>query len=475
MSSSRSGDVSRREFLRLTAAAAAAGPLLLHPERASASGAAGASNAANASRVAGAPGAASEGGAAGARQPVLRIAKYAHFLPEYDVWFENVLAKEWGRRNGVTVLVDHVPVEEIAALAAAEAAARRGHDLFMFPWPPAEYRELAIDHAEVYTAVSFRQGSIDRLAHKSTFDPARKRYFAFADSYMPTPLHYFEDQWNAVGMRLGPNHYNGLLSGGQRLRAKLGVPCGLALTPTLEGNITLYTLLLGFGGSILDAAGNVFINKGLRTVTALKYVKTLVEEAGSPEQLAWGPGGSVRAMLARKSSCAINGISLLRAVEKEDPEVAAKIRLCPPLLGRGYIAAVPHVTNCSMVWSFAENLAAAKRFLSDLPDSSKAIYEQTQGCNFPMFQKTLPDLIVRLENDPHGQPPYKYKELKDALHWTGNLGYPGYADPVTMETLNTFVLPRMFLAVVKGEASPEEAARAAEVEIQRIADKWKQT
>ena len=460
MSSSRSGDVSRREFLRLTAAAAAAGPLLLHPGRAGAVGG---------------PQAAAGGAAAGAGQPTLRIAKYAHFLPEYDAWFENVLAKEWGKRNNVTVLVDHIPIEEIAAHAEAEAAARRGHDLFMFPWPPAEYGQLAIDHAEVYTAVSFRHGSIDRLAHKSTFDPKRKRYFAFADSYMPTPMLYFEDMWDTVGMRLGPVHYGGLRSGGRRLREKLGVPCGLALTPTLEGNITLHTLLVGLGGgSVLDAAGNVVINKGLRTITTLKYVKDLVDDAGSPEQLTWGSGANVRAMLARKSSSTINGISLLRAAEKEAPEVAAKMRLCPPLVGRGGIASVPHVTNCSMVWSFAENLAAAKKFLSDLPDNSKAIYEQTEGCHFPMFQKTLPDLIVRLENDPHGEPPYKYKELKDALHWTGNLGYPGFADPVTMETFNTFVLPRMFLAVVKGEASPEEAARSAEAEVQRIADKWKQ-
>jgi multiple sugar transport system substrate-binding protein len=461
MSSSRGDDVSRREFLRLTAAAAAAGSLLLQSERAGA---------------AGRPEASAGDGSAGARQPTLRIAKYAHFLPEYDAWFENVLARGWGQRNGVKVIVDHIPIEEIAARAAAEAAARRGHDLFMFPWPPAEHRQLAIDHAEIYTAVSFRHGSIDRLGHKSTFDPKRKQYFAFADSWMPTPVHYFEDQWAAVDMRLGPIHYNGLRSGGQRLRAKLGVPCGLALSPTLEGNITLHTLLLGFGASVLDAAGNVNINKGLRTVMALRYAKALYEDAGSPEQLTWGSGGSVRAMLARKTSCAINGISLLRAAEKEDPEVASKIRLSPPLLGHGGvgIASVPHVTNCSMIWSFAENLAAAKKFLSDLPDSSKDIYDQTEGCHFPIFQKTVPDLIVRLENDPHGDPPYKYKELKDALHWTANLGYPGFADPVTMESFNTFVVPRMFLAVIKGEASAEDAARAAETEIQHIADKWKQ-
>ena len=122
----------------------------------------------------------------------------------------------------------------------------------------------------------------------------------------------------------------------------------------------------------------------------------------------------------------------------------------------------------------AENREGAKQFLSDLIDSSKTVYEKSQGCNFPIYQKTVPDLIVRLEKDPQGDPPYKYKELKDALHWTTNLGFPGYANPVAMEAFNSFVIPRMFLRVVKGELSPEDAARAAETEVKQIADRWKQ-
>jgi multiple sugar transport system substrate-binding protein len=444
--------VSRREFLRLAAAAAAAGPGLR--------------------LAAGAAGPGVPPPAPGPR--TLRIAKWTHFLPEYDTWFDNVLAKEWGERHATKVIVDRIPVEQVAAAAAAEAAAGKGHDLFMFPWPPAEYQRHTIDHTEIYQGVSFGHGNVDRLGHKSTFDPKSRRYFAFADSWMPAPLHYYQDQWAAVGMPLGPLHYGSLRSGGKALRAKLGVPCGLALAPSLESNITLHTLLHGFGSHVLDAEGRVVINVGARTVTALKYVKALYEEAGASEQLAWGSGGNVRAMQARKASCTVNAISLLRTVENSDPEAAKQLRLSPPLLGSAGVIAVPHVTNCSVVWKFAENQAGAKQFLVDLIDSSKTAYEKSQGCNFPIYQKTVPDLIVRLENDPRGEPSYKYKELKDALHWTANLGFPGFANPVAMEAFNSFVVPRMFVSVVKGEASPEDAARAAEAEVMRIADKWRQ-
>ena len=84
-------------------------------------------------------------------------------------------------------------------------------------------------------------------------------------------------------------------------------------------------------------------------------------------------------MLAHKTSCTINGISLLRAAEKESADTAKKLRLQPPLLGRNGmgVTALPHVTNCSVVWNFAQNQAGGKRFAGDLVDSSRTGYEKS--------------------------------------------------------------------------------------------------
>jgi multiple sugar transport system substrate-binding protein len=440
----RTARPSRRDVVRLAAVTAAAAPFVILPERAL------------------------------ARLPTLKIAKWAHFLPGYDDWFAGELAAEWGRQHDTRVEVDHIPAENIHAVAAAETAAGSGHDVFMFPWPPAEFHRHAIDHAEIYQMVAFKYGNVDRLGHKSTFDPAAKKYFAFADSWIPAPLHYFEDHWSEVGMPLGPVHYGSLRSGGKRIRDATGVPCGLALTPSLESNVTLHTLLYAFRSHVLDSAGNVTIAKTARAVEALKFVKALYDDAGSPDQLSWGPSDNVRAMVARKTSATINAINLLRTAEKEDPAVAGRIRLSPPLLGSAGVLAFPHVTNCSVVWIFAENQQGAKQFLADLIDNSRTAYEKSAGCNFPIYQKTLPNLVVRLADDPQGDPPYKYKELKDALYWTRNLGFPGYANPVGMEVFNSFVIPRMFMSVVTGQSSPQDAVQAAEAEVMRIADRWKQ-
>jgi multiple sugar transport system substrate-binding protein len=403
----------------------------------------------------------------------LKIAKWTHFLPEFDSWFDSTMVREWGQRNNTKVIVDLIPVEQVHERASAEVKTRRGHDVFMFPWPPAEFCQHVIDHAEIYQAVAQKYGQIDRLAHRSTFNANTKEYFAFADSWIPAAFLYFEDYWNEVNIPFGPGYWDGLRSGGKRLHEKLGIPCGLSLTPSLESNITLHTLLYAFSSFILDVNGKVAINNA-RTLVALEYVKDLYQGAGTPEQLTWGPSGNVLAMLARKTSCTMNSISLLRVAEEQDSELAKKIMVQSPLKGSNSIVAMPHVTNCSSVWDFAENKEGAKQFLADLIDNSKDSYEQSKGCNFPFYQKTVPNLIVRLSNDPQANPPWKYQALKDALHWTRNLGIPGYATPAAMEVFNTFVIPKMFLSVVRGERSSADAALAAAAEVQRIVDKWEQ-
>jgi multiple sugar transport system substrate-binding protein len=439
-------NASRRDFLKLAAGAAAFGPFFLFPGRARAS------------------------------QQTLKIAKWAHFLPEYDRWFVNGLAKDWGQKNDTNVTVDIIPVEQIRDRAFAEVKAGKGHDLFIFPWPPAEFCQHVIDHGEIYQAVASRVGAIQQLAHRSTFNSQTKKYFGFADFWVPSPVHFFEDYWGPIGMPMGPVHYGGLLGGAKKIREQFGVPCGLAFSPTLEGNVTLNTILYAFRAWIFDGHGGVVFNKNVYATVALKYIQSLYQQAGSPEQLTWGAAGNVRAMLAHKTSCSINGISLLRTAEKESADTAKKLRLQPPLIGRNGmgITAMPHVTNCSAVWNFAQNQAGGKKFAGDLVDSSRTGYEQSKGCNFPIYPKTVPDIVVRLQKDPAGDPPYKYAPLQDALHWTPNLGVPAMANPAFMEIFNSSIVPRMVARVLKGEQTAEDAAAAGAVEMQRIAEKWKQ-
>src|SRR5215470_8607568 len=66
-----------------------------------------------------------------AQTKTLKIIQWSHFIPEYDKWID-AFAKDWGKQNGVTVTVDHIPHLELPARAAAEVAAGAGHDIFGF-------------------------------------------------------------------------------------------------------------------------------------------------------------------------------------------------------------------------------------------------------------------------------------------------------------------------------------------------------
>jgi multiple sugar transport system substrate-binding protein len=445
MVNSKGTRVSRRDFNKLAASTAAVGPFLLFPARARAT------------------------------EKTLKIAKWRHFVPQFDLWFEN-MAREWGQQHEIQVLVETIPIEKISSAAAAEVKAGKGHDVFIFPWPPAEYYQHTIDHTEIYQHVAGKYGAIPQIAYRSTYNLQNKTHFAFADFWAPSPLHFRQDYWAKAGMPLGPGHYGSLYGGGKRLRDEFHIPCGLAFTPTLEGNITLHTMLYAFRAWILSANGEVLFNENVFAGVALKYLQQLYRETGTPDQLAWHSGGSVQAMLAGKTSCAINAISLLRAAEEQDGETASRIWLQPPLLGRSGmgVTALPHITNCSVVWSFGQNQDEAKQFVADLVDSSRTGYATSLGFNFPTYPKTVPDLIVRLTKDPQANPHDKYVLLKDALHWTPNLGVPGFATPAYMEIFNSFLIPKMVQSVLKGQSTPENAAAAAAAEIRRIADKWKQ-
>lgn len=99
-------NTSRRDFLKLAAGTAAFGPFFLFPDRALAS------------------------------QKTLKIAKWAHFLLEFDQWFVDVLARDWGKQNDTNVTVDVIPVKQIRDRAFAEVTTGQGHDVFMFPGLP---------------------------------------------------------------------------------------------------------------------------------------------------------------------------------------------------------------------------------------------------------------------------------------------------------------------------------------------------
>lgn len=429
--------ISRRKLLKLGVGASLTGPFVLFPSRSA------------------------------SQQKRLTILQWNHPVPAYDGWFEETFARDWGRRNDTQVIVDHVSASELGNVASAEVRAGAGHDITMFLYPPANFEKSAIDHAEIYQEAQGRHGQVGPLAHKSTFNPASKRYFAFCDCYMPTTSNWLIPLWVQIGLPGGPNDYDTLRSAARQIKEQLGLPCGLFLGDSLEANGASRALLWSFGGTALDADGRIRL-QSRETTEALKFVRDLFRESGTPEMLIGPVESATHAILQGKASYTMSGIGLTRHFEKSDPSAVKKIAVSPPPRGPHAWLSCPQVTSCYVVWKFSKNIEAAKHFLASLIDEYRAAFKASELCNMPSFPAVAPNLLARLRNDPDSDPPDKYLALEDALHWTRNTSFPAFPSAADTVVWEKFVIPRMFRRVAAGQLTPEQSLEEAQNEIAKI-------
>lgn len=439
--------VSRRTFLRTAGAGAlatgvAAGPLILP-------------------------------GRANAQRKKLRILQWVHFVPAYDEWFNKKYAKEWGDRNNMDVTVDNIGIAGINPRASAEISAQKGHDLFLFNWPPPSVEEQTVDLKDVYQELERKFGKPIDLAVKSTYNPKTKKYYAFSPSFTPDPVNYRQDLFAQVGMPDGPRTWDDVRVKGAEIKKKFGNPVGVGLANEIDTGMAMRTIMYSWGSSVQDDNHNLVLNSK-QTLDAIKFVKALFQEAMTPEVFTWDASSNNRAMIAGRVSLALNAISITRTAEKDNPEISKKIQLTKALRGPARAIGLEHVMQCYAVWKFAENIEGAKKFLVDYTTDFRQAFVAGEFYDFPCFAKTVPDLQQLIANDPKAHPPEKYKVLDDVLNWATNVGYPGYANAAIDEIFSTWVVNVMFAKAASGSATPEEALSEADAACKRIFAKWKE-
>jgi multiple sugar transport system substrate-binding protein len=445
-----SGSRSRRDFLRLAAGAAAA---------ATAAGCASDNPKGKSAAKSG----------AGAEDRTLRIAQWSHFIPAYDEWFDREYTKRWGERNDIEVVVDHISLPETTSRAAAEVAVQRGHDLFAFIAPPAAFEDEAIDHREVVEEVRAKLGAMTPLAERSVYNPKTKKWFAFPDFWSPNPVNYRSDLW---GQLARPDSWDDIRAAGPKLKA-MGHPLGIGLSPDFDANLGLLALMHAYGSSVQDEESRVIINRPA-TVEAVKVGAELFRTGMTDEVFFWDAASNNRFLATGRGSLIVNPVSGLRAVEKQDPALAASIALAPSPAGPVVRLGATSVMGAYVIWRFARNQEAAKRFLVDLALDSRDAFVHSEYYNVPAFPAGVPGLAQLVASDPKARPPEKYALLAESTSWTTNVGHPGYANGAVDEAFNQFLIPQMFAAAARREMTAEEAVRAAEAKITPIFDRWRE-
>jgi multiple sugar transport system substrate-binding protein len=403
----------------------------------------------------------------------LRILQWVHFVPAYDEWFNKKYVVEWGQKNDTDVTVDNIGIAGINARAAAEISAQKGHDLFLFNWPPPSFEEQTVDMKDVYQELEKKFGKPIDLAVKSTYNPKTRKYFAFSPSFTPDPVNYRQDLFGEVGMAGGPRTWDDVRKKGAEIKKTRNAPVGIGLANEIDTGMAMRTIMYAFGSHEQDPQGNLVLNSK-QTLEAVKFVKALFTEAMTPEVFTWDASSNNRAMIAGTISLALNAISITRTAEKDNPEISKKIQLTKALGGPVRAIGLEHVMQCYVTWKFSENIDGAKKFLVDYGTNFDQAFRAGEFYDFPSFEKSVPDLKKLIANDPKAHPADKYRVLDDVLNWATNVGYPGYSTAAIDEIFGTWVLNVMFAKAASGSASPEEALREADIACKRIFAKWKE-
>jgi multiple sugar transport system substrate-binding protein len=399
----------------------------------------------------------------------LTIVQWSHFVPAYDKWFDN-FAKEWGSKNGTNVSVDHIPVGNIAARAAAEASAQSGHDLFGWNGSGGAhlYKKFLVPVTDLVEATQKKYGKVSTIGTQIGYNQEDKTWTAFPDFYINFPMMYRKSMWDEIGTK--PDTWDNIRTGGAKLKAK-GHPVGISLGHSNDPNTTWRGLLWSYGGAVQDEAGKKVVLNSKETLEAVKYCAALYKEAMTSEVLSWDDSSNNRYLVSGVGSLICNPISAYRTFQKSNKAGADDTFVIEPPKGparRINGGAIEYYG----IWKFAKNKEGAIEFLKYYAEHWPEAFKASEGYNNPCFANLVPKPMPILSNDPSSTPHDKLAILQDSGEWSAAPGYPGPAWPAIDEVYNDFVICDMMANAATGKMSAEDSVKQATQQCEAIFKKW---
>ncbi|MHB8651362.1 MAG: extracellular solute-binding protein [Gaiellaceae bacterium] len=401
----------------------------------------------------------------------LSIIQWVHFVPSYDVWFDQTWVKTWGEKNDVQVTVEHINNTLLDTRAAAEVAAQSGHDLFMAIHPMASYEDQVINHAPIVQEIEAKVGPYGALGKASTYNPKTNKYFAVSDNYVPDPVVWRHDLWNGIGE--SPATWAHVAAAAPKLKS-IGHPIGIGQSQELDSNMALIAYLMCFGGFIQNEHNHPTLNSK-NTVEAVQFMANLYKTGEDSAIFAWNPASNNNYLYSGTGSMILNAISATRTPEALNLPFSKDLWIWPIPAGPHGRLGLEHVMGSYSIWKFAKNKANASRFLADLCINYKQATLASQLYNFPSFPGAFPfkDIRKAAAADPH-PPKGKYTILTTiAEKYTHNIGYPGTTNAAIDEIFSKYLIPQMFAQVSQGRLSAADSVRDTMSVVKDIYAKWR--
>jgi len=409
-------------------------------------------------------GAAAASGAAKKLSGSLSIVQWSHFVPAYDTFFDK-WAKDWGTKNGVDVKVDHVAIADLPARAASEAAAKSGHDIFghFAQGLPALYENSLVDISDIADSVGKKYGGW--LPAGEAIGKIDGKWRGLPDFVVPFLSTWRTDIFKEAGFT--KDHletWEDLLAMAPKVKAK-GKPVGTALSNTSDAEHTWRSLMWSYGAAEFTKDGKDVAIDSAETRTVLQYAKEL-KGSMVDAVTSWADVDNNTNLQTGEGSWIYNPISAYRTIEKQNPDLLAKLAIDLPLRG-------PKAQICSIqftvygIWNFSKNVDAARQFLLDYSDNWEEEFKASAGYDNPFLNDHAKKPMPVLAADP------KLVHLQDVPKYVQPIGYPGPASKAAFDSLNTHVVADMFSQYAAGGKSLDEAIGGASKRLKESLAKFK--
>ncbi len=433
---------SRRDFLKTTAGAAAAGSL----------GVGGAMWSADAF-------------AAGKWKPekgaTLRVLRWKRFVEgDEELWLRNT--KKFTQVTGVPVRVDSEGWEDVRPKAAVAANVGSGPDIIISTFEDAhQYPEKLVDVTDVCDYLGHKYGGWYDVC--KDYCTSKGKWIAVPMGCAGNALVYRESKMKEAGFDTFPTDLAGFLKLAQGMKAK-GMPSGFALgNATGDGNSWTHWVVWAHGGKMVDEHNNVVINSP-ETIAALEYAKELYQTF-APGTLSWLDPNNNKAFLDGQIGLTLNGISIYYAAKMSKDaklqEMAKDIQHAHLPIGPVGKPTELNLFFPMMLFKYSRYPKAAKAYLTFMMEKEQ--YEPWQQAAIGYVTQPL----KAYEANPIWTSDPKHTPYRDAMKIMLPNGYAGTMGYASAATMADFVMVNMVAEAASGARTPKEAAARAQKRAER--------
>jgi multiple sugar transport system substrate-binding protein len=392
----------------------------------------------------------------------LRVLRWKRFVQgDEDQWLANT--KKFTEKTGVEVRVDAEGWEDVRPKAAVAANVGSGPDIIISTFEDAhQYPDKLVDVTDLANYLGNKYGGWYDSS-KAYGMHGKNKWAAIPMGAAGSCLVYRESHAKAAGFSTFPKDVEGFLKLCQELKAK-GTPPGFALgNATGDGNQWTHWLVWTFGGKMVDAKNNVVINSP-ETVAALEYGKKLYATF-VPGTLSWLDPNNNKAFLDGQISLTANGISIYYSAKtSQDPklkEMASDINHANFPIGP-----VGHPTELAlvfpmMIFKYSKYPNAAKEYLRFMMEKEQ--YEPWQQAAIGYVTQPL----KAYESNPIWTVDPKHTPYRDAMKLMLPNGYAGDMGYASASAMADFIIVNMVAEAASGDKSPKEAAERAQKRAER--------